>query len=361
MMKVTIGRNEPCFCGSGKKYKKCCGANDAVSITQVIENEIDELQKKLLHFALDHFEEEVYGGFDEYQEHFHIDTEEERQFYEFVYTIWYSLFYKLDNEETILEHFIVSELGKIKRPQLKEVLQSWTKARTIAGEIISINDNTLTIIDGFSSEKFDAKVTNSNRNFEKGAFFIGFLLPFGQKHVFFPAPFDLPDLPLNQALDYIKQKSLMAEYNSPQEFLTDFFMEIMKDITNIGGLVDIENIEWQLPVYKEVAEILKRSLESLGEMPSTVDIAIILWFQFCQKKQKRIKKPNLYAASLHYLLTLFNHMVTPLTQKEVSKLYNVPVGSISSTYAEMDDELEEDIKRIIEISYEEENELNGEF
>ena len=21
-----IGRNEPCFCGSGKKYKRCCGA-----------------------------------------------------------------------------------------------------------------------------------------------------------------------------------------------------------------------------------------------------------------------------------------------------------------------------------------------
>jgi SEC-C motif-containing protein len=23
---VSIGRNEPCLCGSGKKYKKCCGA-----------------------------------------------------------------------------------------------------------------------------------------------------------------------------------------------------------------------------------------------------------------------------------------------------------------------------------------------
>jgi len=24
--KKTVGRNEPCPCGSGKKYKKCCGA-----------------------------------------------------------------------------------------------------------------------------------------------------------------------------------------------------------------------------------------------------------------------------------------------------------------------------------------------
>ena len=22
---VKIGRNDPCICGSGKKYKKCCG------------------------------------------------------------------------------------------------------------------------------------------------------------------------------------------------------------------------------------------------------------------------------------------------------------------------------------------------
>jgi uncharacterized protein YchJ len=24
--KAKVGRNEPCPCGSGKKYKKCCGA-----------------------------------------------------------------------------------------------------------------------------------------------------------------------------------------------------------------------------------------------------------------------------------------------------------------------------------------------
>ena len=25
---AKVGRNDPCPCGSGKKYKKCCGAND---------------------------------------------------------------------------------------------------------------------------------------------------------------------------------------------------------------------------------------------------------------------------------------------------------------------------------------------
>ncbi|MDX1503354.1 MAG: SEC-C metal-binding domain-containing protein [Thermoanaerobaculia bacterium] len=28
---AKVGRNEPCPCGSGKKYKKCCGAPAAVT------------------------------------------------------------------------------------------------------------------------------------------------------------------------------------------------------------------------------------------------------------------------------------------------------------------------------------------
>jgi uncharacterized protein YecA (UPF0149 family) len=24
---IKVGRNDPCLCGSGKKYKRCCGAN----------------------------------------------------------------------------------------------------------------------------------------------------------------------------------------------------------------------------------------------------------------------------------------------------------------------------------------------
>jgi hypothetical protein len=350
-MTEVIGRNEPCPCGSRKKYKKCCGAKEAVSFTHVIENEMDDLQKKLLHFALNHYEDEIFIGFEEYQDYFDIE-EDEREFYEFVYTIWYSLFYALEDGDTILEKFIVSEAGKIKRPRMKQVLESWTEARTIAGEITNVDNNLLTVVDGFSSDQFETIVTNTQRSFEKGSFFIGVLLPFDQKYVFFPAPFDLPKLPLYQAIDYIKIKSQEAGYHSPQEFLTDFFMECVKDITEIGGMVDIDSMEWQLPVYKEVAELLKKTMDSLGEMPPTVDIGIILWFKFCEKKQKRIKKPNLYAASMHYLLTLFNHMVSPLSQKEISKLYGVPVGSISSTYAEMDDELEEDIRTIIEMSYE---------
>ena len=30
---VKVGRNDPCPCGSGKKYKKCCGFNESEAET----------------------------------------------------------------------------------------------------------------------------------------------------------------------------------------------------------------------------------------------------------------------------------------------------------------------------------------
>lgn len=36
---MTIGRNDPCSCGSGKKYKKCCMAkNQPKSSSQLLSN-----------------------------------------------------------------------------------------------------------------------------------------------------------------------------------------------------------------------------------------------------------------------------------------------------------------------------------
>lgn len=36
-----VGRNDPCPCGSGKKYKKCCGREEAVDLQQVIDAELE--------------------------------------------------------------------------------------------------------------------------------------------------------------------------------------------------------------------------------------------------------------------------------------------------------------------------------
>lgn len=38
-----VGRNDPCPCGSGKKYKKCCGREETVDLQQVVDAELESV------------------------------------------------------------------------------------------------------------------------------------------------------------------------------------------------------------------------------------------------------------------------------------------------------------------------------
>lgn len=47
-MRTKIGRNAPCPCGSGKKYKRCCGGKDY----HVVSNRFTNLQRMLMNGEL---------------------------------------------------------------------------------------------------------------------------------------------------------------------------------------------------------------------------------------------------------------------------------------------------------------------
>lgn len=59
---AKVGRNEPCPCGSGKKYKKCCMARHQEARGQMPRERVRELEDKTR--ARDKLEKEVARGFD---------------------------------------------------------------------------------------------------------------------------------------------------------------------------------------------------------------------------------------------------------------------------------------------------------
>lgn len=346
-MNVKVSRNDLCPCGSGKKYKRCCGAGEAVSITQMIESEIDELQKQLVHFALINYGAELQEDFEGVEAAFQFDNEEESEFYQFVHTIWFSFFQPLEDGETIIEKFIASEVRKIKRPKLKQILQSWTGAKAIAGEVMDLSGNKLMVVDGLTREKLDIIIVDQSTEIEKGSFFIGIIVPFEQNFVFFPAPFDLQDLSPEDAFEFIEVSSHRAGYESAEEFFTDFFIQVMNELPMIDGIVDIENMDWPDQIYKEVAETFQERLELLDIPTPIVEMGVVLWFQFCQKKKKRIQNANLYVAALHYLVSTLVPMENSYSQKELADLYGVSKSGFSSIYREMAEVLSEEISEII--------------
>jgi len=351
-MLEKINRNDPCPCGSRKKYKKCCGANETISITDLIDSEIEVLQKHILHYAYNHFEQEIQEDFEDLGEVIDIDNEKEREFYELIHAIWFTLFEGLDDGETIINKFISAEIGKIKRPRLRKILQTWTDARTIAGKVLAVESNRLFIEDGFTSEVIEAIVANASAIVKKDSFIAGIMVPYNQHYVFYPSPFDLPDLKPEDAFTYIEASSIEAGYDLPQEYLTDFFMEVLSDLPMISsGLLDIDSMNWPAPVYKDVASIFERELKALDIPKTVIDTVVILWLNFCQRRKKRIQNPKIYVAALHYLLSKIAPLEKVYTQKELAKYYGVSAGSVSSVYSELETELSEELDELMGMVY----------
>jgi tetratricopeptide (TPR) repeat protein len=350
-MNEKISRNEPCPCGSGKKYKKCCGMNEAVSITHIVESEMDNLQKQILQFAFNFYGTEMEDDFEDLQEMLFAPDEQGIQYYEFIHSIWFSLFEQMEDGETIIEKFVAYESPRVKRPKLKQILQSWVNPRVIAGKVISAEKNKLMVEDVLTLEKIEALIINDHFPVEDGSFFVSFLLPYEQNYVFFPGPLELKDISVEQAVDFIENSSLDAGYDLPQEYLTDFFIEVMNELPMMGQGVDLDSMDWPAPIYQEVAEIFQKKFETIDNSDLLVEIGIDLWFQFCQKRKKRIQNPSIYAAAIHYLITTIMPMSISHTQKELGDLYGVSANSISTAFNGIEYVLSDEITDLLKSLY----------
>ena len=346
-MNGKISRNDPCPCGSGKKYKKCCGANEAVAITHLLEQEIDELQKQILHYAFTHYDVELEENFEFVEEDILIPNDEIREFYFFLSAIWFTLYEQFEDGKTILEKFIAYEGKRIQRPKIRQILQTWTNARAIIGIIRHSNGEHLTIEEGITGEIIHAVVVNSEFPIEEDEVFFGFLLPYEQKYVFFPGPFHLPNVSLEVALEYIEKDRNQIGYDDPKEYVQEFFIELVNDLMMLrSGEMDLEALEWPAFVYKKVAETFIESLETFNEDPDVIETGVLIWNRYCQLRGKRIKNPNLYAAALHYLVSTIAPMESGMTQKELADYYGVSPGSISPLYQELASFLEEEMLEV---------------
>lgn len=67
----NIGRNDPCPCGSGKKYKKCHGASNVIEISpERYNNELERLHIGLLEFATHNYSDFIEKELDEILEEY---------------------------------------------------------------------------------------------------------------------------------------------------------------------------------------------------------------------------------------------------------------------------------------------------
>ncbi|WP_077214788.1 YecA family protein [Bacillus dakarensis] len=350
MIATKTNRNDPCPCGSGKIYRVCCGANETVSITSIIEKEVTDLQTLILDYALTKYDDHIQRDFEEAVEELTMINEEETDFLMFVHSIWYILFVPIDGEKTILHKFMEERSKMIKRPGMKDILDSWRNPQAIAGRMISFSPEKMVLKDAFTGELHEIKLLDPMEPLND-AFVFGFVVPFRQEQVFFLAPYDIEGDEKRKEEEYLQAAFSKSSYEDHQEYLNHAFLEIMCDIPFVGLEFSPEDFEWSDPMHKEVAELYHENMQEEDGSPfENIMSGLILWYKFCEVQRIQKEKPEAYAAALHYLIMTLNPLLN-LLKKEIASIYGVSAANMSAAIKEIEEVASADLNELRDVAH----------
>lgn len=155
-----IGRNEPCPCGSGKKYKVCCAESDAPSLGNAA---VASALEKLASFATrPEFNERRNGSMNYFRDALGEATEEE--FFECLDDLGaeaafvdFSVFDELfENEQSICDLFLADRASRHLTPGEREALEALANSHFSYYEVLSGEGNELEVEDMVSGARFTA-------------------------------------------------------------------------------------------------------------------------------------------------------------------------------------------------------------
>lgn len=157
---ARVGRNAPCPCGSGRKYKKCCLGKEAVPQPRPSGAEA-RLRERLLEYAqralpYGEFERALSifwkGRFDPRKRLLTLEEEEGPAFLE-----WLVYDYRLKTGRTVVEQFLI-EQGNRLPPEERAILQEWQDTAVSLYEVTAVEPGVgLALQDVFSGKVFQVR------------------------------------------------------------------------------------------------------------------------------------------------------------------------------------------------------------
>ncbi|WP_335871573.1 SEC-C metal-binding domain-containing protein [Bacillus sp. 2205SS5-2] len=328
---MEIGRNEPCPCGSGKKYKKCCGKTGSISVQDLIHTELDTVQMQLIESVYTKINEDMAESYQTYFAN-HKWFAKDEEIYEMAFTIWSLFLYKNTENQTLANAFIDKYVDNILRPQSQESVAAWKQAPFVAGTVTSISDGFVTVENSLTGEFVTVKESDSD--ITKNSFLIGVVLSYGETQSLFGQYFIFPGLG-EELTAYAKKNVKDKVENHFFEFVAHSF-EAYEVSKTVGAKPKIKGkSKFNKVSYETALSSLQTYLEANSEEAEQVEFVSDLLQQYLERAQPSMRNPNVYAAAMveavkHYLPKHVN-----LLQKEIASSFDVSPQSISKKSKEM--------------------------
>ena len=381
----NIKRNDPCLCGSGKKYKKCCGAKgDTDSMQAILEREIVDVQSEMLREAFSHneFSHAVQNSISKYS-----PPEKMQESFYFFVGVWALFTSKVLAGKTALEQFCATRLMNL-RSSVQGIVRTWIGKAPSVVRVEAVNGRSLTVRDVFSKEMINVKIIDKLTEIpNQGALLLGYIVPYANEvSIFFTSVLSFEDEVADKVEQFVCEK-FAAYYGGADKdagaaeaslFLQERFLELVDlfmsdrelDVVEVNAefaasletgdgadseldikngrsaFTVVEKINEQVDQAAAVVNLLEEKVQSEDMPESVIEAGSTLWQKYYHKKQPTIKNEKVYAAALHYLLVDKVFPVYRRTQKATAELYNASIGSVSNRSREMACVLEEELKEL---------------
>ncbi|HSP23115.1 MAG TPA: SEC-C metal-binding domain-containing protein [Planococcus sp. (in: firmicutes)] len=320
-----VGRNDPCPCGSGKKYKKCHGKQQTVSINDMVN---DELFKVRQQFFSDNPNQEQLPAFRELQQQWQprlMQSMAENDAQAFV--IENFLFMQ---KPELWEDFLTKQVEAAQRPTTKEVLENWKNVKVFLGQFVAGNETSAQFKDAFTGEVFkmtDQPPTDMQDNQgllaillpdarigEEGALFLnGYLTVVGEFNPFFEG---------------LKAQMASDDATDGPAYLRDNYLAVVEMIVKYStGSVD-ESVDLS-PEHQSVLDELNKHVEAADFDAETVDNVTSILNSYLVSQQPTVQKPEALVAGYWRFLQDHELIKGPmLAPKDLSEKFGVSSSTI---------------------------------
>ena len=364
---MSIGRNDPCPCGSGKKYKKCCGKVEGSAIHRVMQEELENLQRELIDFAMENYSHEMRK---QYQSllHTHEVLRKNSEVYLVAFEIWFILTQPVKNGRTVLEEFVARRAQTISRERTRDIFLTWPNVKFAAGTVKAVRENIYEIEDILSGEKIAIRARRQVPVDE--VFVVGGLLPFEEEYIFFMIDFHFERHIAPEAAKWLAEQYEQSGASDSQAFLAENWLSILEGIfaihqgeeqeetdreqlegqmeeqpEEILGEAEVvseepaagaEDIVWEKESQEKTAEALAAFLKEEEVEADKQQEAIALLHQYCQQENPTIRKPEVYVAAVYSLLQSRGAVASSYSNSELASRLDVSASGLSKRVKDME-------------------------
>lgn len=230
-MKVEPRRNDPCICGSGKKYKKCCMKKSSVIQLHEVKEERFYQQKHGLTLKVKDFifkkmsvsqQHKLHSEFKRRTKH-SFSSKNDQPFFEF----WLIFFHRYENGLRGIEWFI-SEQGKRLSEDELEMAQNWQTLTPKLVKAVDQDEKSVIFKDMLTNEILPLAKMKENLHDSVAPWSSTFALiePFDSLYYFNGVRVVQGPENIEKAINYIKE--LQKENNlTPEQIMMEYYPEVL--------------------------------------------------------------------------------------------------------------------------------------